>query len=166
MAFFKGRARVGFSSSGGLLIHTSSSWRQQRVASAPAGWISPAGGLVGLGLLLANGLGCSTVALMGRHKLDAMERLMRLGWGTTTSCQTICILPLCSISAAVSAWYERTSQTGWNLNSPSHQATTQATPCPSPTPPRPRSNATQTTTQPAKTSGGCCSSTGLRYLPV
>ena len=42
-------------------------------AGAPASalWIDLAGGLVDLGSLLANDLGCSTVALVGRHKFDA-----------------------------------------------------------------------------------------------
>ena len=40
-------------------------------APAPARWIGLAGGLVDLGSLLANGLGRSTVALVGRHEFDA-----------------------------------------------------------------------------------------------
>ena len=39
-------------------------------APAPARWIGLAGGLVDLGSLLANGLGGSTVALVGRHEFD------------------------------------------------------------------------------------------------
>ena len=40
-------------------------------APAPARWIGLAGGLVDIGSLLANGLGGSTVALVGRHEFDA-----------------------------------------------------------------------------------------------
>ena len=40
-------------------------------APAPASWIGTACGLVDLGSLLANCLGCSAVALMWRHELDA-----------------------------------------------------------------------------------------------
>ena len=39
-------------------------------APAPARWIGTAGGLVDLCSLLANGLGSSTVALVGRHEFD------------------------------------------------------------------------------------------------
>jgi hypothetical protein len=44
-----------------------------------------------------------------------MERLTRLEWVKTTSGQMV---GLCHISAAVFAWCERTSQTGWSLNRP------------------------------------------------
>ena len=40
-------------------------------ASAPACWIGQAGFLIDLGSLLANGLGGSTVALVGRDEFDA-----------------------------------------------------------------------------------------------
>ena len=58
-------------SSGGLLIHTSSGSAQAAGAPATASWIDLAGGLVDLGSLLTNGLGGSTLALVGRHEFDA-----------------------------------------------------------------------------------------------